>query len=314
MNFPYPPPSSPPPPPLSEEWVLDEDYIQLSASRPVRMLQHVEATSFRRHSHAFTELVMIQEGSIGHETFDGDGRQQTLEVQGGDFLVIPPGLVHGYGEGHSCRRMDICYLAEWFLWDLNLLWTEGLVPLFFASHLFRRAENLQIWRFRLSQQEIATCERELHDISCEYLEATPSLLFIRSTFFKILVILARAWRRQTVQGDLHFRPEIWRALQSVDSCIKDGRNFRIDAFAHDVGLAPKSFSRLFHAATGLSPSEYFGRRRTQHAAHLLLESDLSIGAIAARLGYCDSAHRSRAFLQNESISPRTFRSRYRLTD
>ena len=311
MNY-----SSPLPPPLSEEWVLDQDHIQLSTSHPVQMLQHQEAASFRRHSHAFTELVMIQSGSIPHEIFDSQGECQIVEVEGGDFLVVPPGLVHGYGtveRGHECRRMDICYLAEWFLWDLNLLWTEGLVPLFFASHLFRRTENLQIWRFRLSHAEIVTCERELCDISAEYLEPEPSLLFIRSTFFKILVILARAWRRQTPQGDLHFRPEIWRALQAVDCCIKEGRSFRVDAFAHDLGLAPKNFSRLFHAATGLSPSEYFGRRRTQHAAHLLLESDLSVGEIAARLGFCDSAHLSRAFMQNESISPRAFRTRYRLS-
>jgi AraC family L-rhamnose operon regulatory protein RhaS len=304
-------------PPLSEEWVLGQDYIQLSTSRPVRMVPHTHAGEFRRHSHTFTELVMIQQGSIPHEVFDSCGEKQILEVRSGDFLVIPPGLIHGYGaveEGRECRRTDICYLAEWFLWDLDLLWSEGLVPLFFASHLFRRTENLQIWRFSLSPEEIASCERELSDISAEYLQPTPSLLFVRSTFFKILVILARAWRRQTPQGDLHFRPEIWSALQAVDSCIKEGQNFRIDAFAHDVGLAPKSFSRLFHAATGLSPSEYFGRRRTQHAAHLLLESDLSIGEIAARLGFCDSAHLSRAFLQNESISPRAFRTRYRRLD
>ncbi|RYG65226.1 cupin domain-containing protein, partial [bacterium] len=134
--LPLPPISPEPIPPLSQDWVLGQDYIQLSTTRPVRLVQHVWSVPFRRHRHTFTELVVVQDGSIPHEIFDENGVCTRFEVETGDCLVIPPGLIHGYAEpevGRPCHRVDICYLAECFLWDLGLLWAEGLVPLFFAS-------------------------------------------------------------------------------------------------------------------------------------------------------------------------------------
>ncbi|RYZ79795.1 MAG: AraC family transcriptional regulator, partial [Proteobacteria bacterium] len=124
--------------------------------------------------------------------------------------------------------------------------------------------------------------------------------------------LARAWRRQTPQPDVHFHPEVWTALERIDALIKEGQTFRLDTFAHGFGLTSRKFSHLFQTTTGLLPTEYFGRRRTQHAAHLLLESDLNIGEIAARLGFCDAGHLSRSFLQNEGVSPRVYRNLYRV--
>lgn len=294
---------------LQALYTVGQSSVHLSSARPVQW-QHFEMReAIAPHDHEFTEVVIVQSGTISHRT--GESQEQ---ISSGEVLVIPPGPVHAYGAqqvGQKGQLVNIYYLAEWYLWDLGGLWNEGLVPLFFAAQLFRRPEALQIWRFQLQAAELAACERELADIRAEYAQPAPSLLFVRGAFFKILVILARAWQRQSAHGGLHFRSEIWRAIQVMDMHIKEGKSFGIATFAREIGLATGSFSRLFTTATGFAPSEFFGRRRTQHAAHLLLESDLTIGEIAARLGFCDSAHLSRAFLKNQRLSPRAFRARYR---
>jgi len=43
---------------------------------------------------------------------------------------------------------------------------------------------------------------------------------------------------------------------------------------------------------------------------LLLRSNLSIGEIAVRLGYADTAHLTRSFRQWQGYSPRDFRRTY----
>lgn len=286
-------------------FTVGQSQVQLSSARPVQW-QKVELThSIGAHDHEFTELVIVLRGPVLHLTQDG-----VNELQNGEVLVVPPGPIHAYGAPlEAAQLVNIYYLSEWLLWDLQTLWNEGLVPLFFASQLFARPELRQIWQFSLTSAEVAACERELEDIG-DYSAPSPSLLWTRGAFCKILVILARAWQRQTPRADLHFRPEIWRALAAVDRHIKAGQGFRVADFAREVGLATGSFSRLFRAQTGLAPSDYFARRRSQHAAHLLLESDLAVGEIAARLGFCDAAHLCRAFSRTHGHSPRAFRARF----
>ncbi|RYG66255.1 cupin domain-containing protein, partial [bacterium] len=148
-------------------FTLTQEFVQLSTATPVLSRPHEMSEGTGPHNHEFAELMMVQEGSIEHLTFDADGHERRELLRVGDFVVVPPGPIHGYAlpQSHQrCRLVNIYYLAEWFLWDLNLLWNEGLVPLFFASHLLRRPEALQIWRFNLSEPEVRSVERELEDI------------------------------------------------------------------------------------------------------------------------------------------------------
>ncbi|RYX82428.1 AraC family transcriptional regulator [bacterium] len=299
---------------MESQFTVGQKFVRLSGTRPVQWQRHTLREGVGPHDHEFTELVIVKSGAIPHKTYGVNGEEWSEILGRGNAIVVPPGLIHAFerlAPAQECQLVNIYYLPEWFLWDLNTLWDEGLLPLFFATHLFRRWDTLKIWRINLTEEELLACERELDDIGNEYVRTKPSLLFARSAFFKILVILARAWSHQTPQHGLHLRPEIWEALQEIDRCIKDGAVCRVDVLARHVGFATSSFSRIFRSATGLSPSEYLGRRRIQHAAHLLLKSDLSIGAIASRLGFCDSSHLSHSFLQNQGITPHAFRKRYR---
>ena len=144
-------------------------------------------------------------------------------------------------------------------------------------------------------------------------DAFGGVFYTRGAFSKLLVVLASAWREQTPHGaTFDFRPEVWSALGAIDSLIKEGGAFRVEQFARRAGLTPNSFTRVFGAATGLAPSDYFQKRRAQHAAHLLLSSSLTVGEIAHRLGYADNAHLTRHFLKTQGLGPRAFRRRYDL--
>ncbi len=281
--------------------------MRLGATHPVRVQRLQVERPIGAHDHAFTEIAIVEGGRALHHDANGQS-----EIVVGSVIVVPPGPAHAFPFADDLRITNLYYLSQWLLWDLSsLMQNEGLVPLFFAAHLFRRAEHRRVAIFALDADEREVCQRELRDIEAENARAQPSLFWVRGAFSKLLVTLGRAWSRQRPQlNDSDFRPEIWRAIERVDEGIKEGRPFCIQTLSREVGYGAAHFSRLFRAATGWSPSDYHQLRRVQHAGHLLLHSTLSISQISARLGYCDSAHLSRFFSRLQGVPPREFRRLY----
>jgi AraC-like DNA-binding protein len=72
-------------------------------------------------------------------------------------------------------------------------------------------------------------------------------------------------------------------------------------------LSPFHFARLFKKITGVTPHSYLAAIRTRKAQLLLAEPDLSINAIAARVGYLSSSHFTKAFRAATGTTPREFR-------
>lgn len=72
-------------------------------------------------------------------------------------------------------------------------------------------------------------------------------------------------------------------------------------------LSPFHFARLFKKITGVTPHNYLAAIRTQKAQLLLAENELSINAIAARVGYLSSSHFTKAFRAATGTSPTEFR-------
>ena len=95
------------------------------------------------------------------------------------------------------------------------------------------------------------------------------------------------------------------ALYLLARKVKDGELARI---AH---MSPRSFHRHFKKNVGSSPVDYLMRIRIQHASDLLINSNSSIGEIAARCGFYDSNYFCKQFREIQATTPRAFRLAYR---
>lgn len=288
---------------------IEHRQVQISAQFPVRVEPLYAPQPVLPHNHDYTEITLILSGEALHRTATA-----TQIVKAGDVIVVPPGPAHAFENPSELRVINVYYLAEWFLWDLSLLWqNEGLVPLFFAADLFRRPDLLHIKVFSLNEGENRRCRQELDEILGEYQEVSTSLLFVRAAFSKLLIRLSRAWLR--LHPDLHdfvFRPAVWAALEEIDTTIKRGDVFVVKEFARGLSSSADVLYRAFRGATGLSLSGYYQQRRVQHAAHLLLHSDLSVTDIASRLGYADTSHLTHSFVKHTGQSPRALRNQKRI--
>ena len=79
--------------------------------------------------------------------------------------------------------------------------------------------------------------------------------------------------------------------------------------ASEAALSPFTLVRQFRSATGTSPYAYLLELRLARAKELLRTSDVSIRAVAERVGFRDPAYFSRLFANAVGCPPTVFRSR-----
>ncbi len=83
---------------------------------------------------------------------------------------------------------------------------------------------------------------------------------------------------------------------------------RIPELAYTVGLSRWHLSRIFRAQTGEAPMEFLRRIMLERAAHRLIHSEISVGAIGKEACYQNSPSFTRSFLRAYGITPKSFRS------
>ncbi len=86
----------------------------------------------------------------------------------------------------------------------------------------------------------------------------------------------------------------------------------IPQLVEEVGLSRRTLERKFQKYFGRTPGEESIRIRIQRAKEILSESDLPIGNIARRLGFCSHAYFNSVFRKELNCSPSEFRERFRI--
>lgn len=83
------------------------------------------------------------------------------------------------------------------------------------------------------------------------------------------------------------------------------------ALASDAGLSRFHFCRAFKESTGLSPHNWLRQHRLEQAMNMLRDTDTSIAAVAAELGYASQTAFAAAFRKLTGETPSDWRRRTR---
>ena len=73
------------------------------------------------------------------------------------------------------------------------------------------------------------------------------------------------------------------------------------------GISPKHFIKVFKNQYRMTPQDYIMRQRIKKAQFSLLHSNLSVDSIAESLGFCNTSHFIRRFVEVYGISPAKYR-------
>lgn len=287
---------------MKATYTINHDVVRLSASHPLNVEWMAVPGDIAGHDHDYYEVSFVRRGRARHQTKDG-----YLPLAPGSVVIVPPGGVHAFDRIKGMEVINLYYLAEWIAAGWREQWAErGLVPLFLAQALFRKPLPPRPAVLQLDVREAAKIESELEEIRDELVRERPSQLMLKAALLKVLVRLSRA----SVEGREEFPEMVWSVVEEIEACVDNGRMFDLHSLLRRWPVTPDHGSRMFRRATGLSPQEYYQRRRIQRACALLLDPANSATRVAFELGFADAAHFSRLFRRHMGLGPREYRRKY----
>ena len=260
-----------------------------------RVRSHI-ASRVTWHSHEGFELLFLLDGATAYE-FAG---RTSVELRGGHFLVVPPGLVHrGLQDVRS--PSTICGLAlkasgpsawrttTFTAADVRLLRT-ALENASRKVHPFNPALR---WLVRRLMDETASYPASSHraeagialrTLICAVLVESMRQMLMPPTVPKQFVAAAVAYLRQ------HLHEPVGMA----------------DLVRH-VGFSRARMFDMFKAQTGLTPHDYLQRMRIEQAQEQLRRTKLSVTEIGLAVGFSSGQYFSTVFGRYSGVSPTQFR-------
>ncbi|WP_030917529.1 AraC family transcriptional regulator [Streptosporangium amethystogenes] len=127
----------------------------------------------------------------------------------------------------------------------------------------------------------------------------------------LLIAVLRAWFSRPEAGApawyrAHRDPVVGKALRMLHN--NPARPWTVAALAAGAGVSRAALARRFTELVGESPMAFLTGWRLAMAADLLRETDATVGAVAASVGYGSSFALSTAFKRVRGVSPQEYRA------
>lgn len=262
---------------------------------PISVPTSAPGQVFRPHRHDFQEVLWLESGSGVHRI---DGR--VIEFRPPSVSVITRGQVHAFQETRDLRGFVVSFTEELFA-----------APAGYAPHdlVFNYASRDQAFSVGddLQRQALPL----LHLMLAEYdgqARGSGDLSLLRPLVEALLALVRRA-ALEANAPHLSGTRDLPRflALLERDFALRH----EVGHYADALGVSARQLSRLTHAALGKTAKRVIQDRRMLEARRLLGFTQEPVQEVAARLGFADPFHFSRAFKAATGLSPSAFREEVR---
>lgn len=103
--------------------------------------------------------------------------------------------------------------------------------------------------------------------------------------------------------------EIRDTLKYMNSHIGD--DLSVTRLAERVGYSAPYFTKKFKKALGVTPTDYIANLKISYAKSWLMTGEMSVGAVAEALGFCDSSYFSNFFKAKTGLYPGYYRKKHK---
>lgn len=123
--------------------------------------------------------------------------------------------------------------------------------------------------------------------------------------WEILFILHDALEKTLPVRSGRMHPTVHRACAFIEQHLSE--QLKISELAEDLGISHNRLTTHFREAFGVTVIAYVRRRRAELAAHLLVDTDMPIKAIAHETGMADLQKFNKTIRLELGVSPRKYR-------
>ena len=164
--------------------------------------------------------------------------------------------------------------------------------------------GLQGWTILRARPELKHIFEELYTVPEEIRKG-----YIRIKVLELLLILTGFPFRETAKEREHYSAVQIGKIKEIHSFLihSYSEHYTIEMLSMRAGISPTSLKKCFHGIYGESIYAYMKQYRLQVAEKLLRETDLTIGEIAAEIGYNNPNKFTTSFGKKYGMSPSSFR-------
>lgn len=241
----------------------------------------------QRQQHDDNLILYCTEGRGFLKTSQWEG-----DVAAGQLMLLPQGFEHYY----EAKTSDP--------WTLFWVHFQGAATGIFLQHLGFR-----------ERRPVVTA-----GVSPLLMGAFTNLMEVRRTGYstRAFVNAANQLRHMFSQMALEISAQKGRGrggfeLSQIQAYMLENLDqpLNLEQLAAAANMSKFHFSKRYKALSGYSPIKHFQNMKIEHACYLLDATDLSVGTVAARLGYDDPLYFSRLFRRTIGVSPRAYRASIR---
>ena len=263
-------------------------------------VQHEGDLTDIRHTHDFSELIIITAGS-GDHWING----VSYPVTAGDIFLIQGNSEHYFQKRHHLEMFNIMFDDSYLREHLHSLRSlSGFNAFFLFEPTYRRSHKFKS-RLHIAPETMRPLKSELQRMLDESKEERPGAdLILLAKALEIFVFISREYSRN--------KNPMARSLCRLGELIsllekRYKERWTIARISRIVSMAPSTLLPIFKRVTGYSPIDYLLRVRLSKAAELLLQTETPISGIALECGFPDSNYFARQFKKYYNLSPRDYR-------
>ncbi len=256
---------------------------------------------FEMHSHDFSELVIILDGSAKHSI---DGNEYA--IQAGDVHVIGGDTAHGFKDVRSLSLCNIMYYPDMLLaYGGGIRSLPGFQALFVLEPNCRKEYGFK-YRLQLPPARRKFASELIGIMHREYEQAFAGCeAALQSYFMALVAFLSREYALVPDGGDSNGLIRLANTVAYMESHFAEP--ISLTKLADSLSVSNRHFLRIFRRHYNTTPLDYILSLRLDSAMELLKDGGLGIAQIADRCGFADSNYFSRQFRKRCGISPSEYR-------
>lgn len=255
------------------------------------------------HAHDFLVLLLVEAGRAAMRVDDRE-----LPLTPGDAVVLAPGAVVAPHAGHVDPATDVWMV--YFPADVVDPATTGSLVSWRSHPLLAPLVGhgrVGAQRFAVPDEERARWREHVRALDTELRERRDgAAAAVRAHLTLLLVGLTRL--EAVVTDELRERDEplLATVFEVVEERFREPLSLRDVAAA--VGLTPGHVTTVVRRRTGRTVQQWITERRLREARRLLHDTDLTVAAVAARVGFRDAGYFVRRFRAEHGVPPGRWRA------
>jgi AraC-like DNA-binding protein len=247
------------------------------------------------HFHPYYEVYYLLSGSRIYFIED-----RSYFVEQGDLVFIGKEMLHRTMQTGDARheRVILHFSDEW----LRGLGAE-------LAGMFGALFSPEIRVLRLPRQESLAAEAAVRSMRLEAdVREMGYHLAIRNAAASLLLLCGRYSASHQPEPFQHVSPlhaKISEIVRYINGHYDE--SLRLADLSERFFISPHYLSRMFKEVTGFAFTDYVVLTRVKEAQRLLRESELTVSAVAERVGFDNFSHFGKTFKKISSVSPREYR-------